>query len=213
MLGNAAGPGSATVLTLGGNGVSTTFNGVISDLSLANSAATGSLFKTGSGMLTLGGSNTYTGGTTVNSGTLTLGGANALGAGGIAISSGATANFAGYSPANNVTINGGTLYLGPGGATGTITLAASANTINVSGNYQVLSGQVTGPGGFTLGGDSTPGLALSNSSNNFQGNVTVNRRRVLGLDVSNAIPSTASIVLNGSLKLSDTGSTATRSPG
>ena len=160
VLGNATGIGSATVLTLGGNGVSSTFNGTISDLSAVNAASTGSLVQVGNGILILGGANTYTGGTTVSGGTIVLG-STALGSGGITIGSGATANFAGYSPANNVTINGGTLYLGPGGATGTIALANSANTIDVSGYYQVLSGQIADPQ-ITLGGDSTPGLALSN---------------------------------------------------
>ena len=56
--------GSNTVLNLGGNNASTVFDGVIS--------GGGSLAKNGSGTLTLSGTNTYIGVTTLTSGTLAL---------------------------------------------------------------------------------------------------------------------------------------------
>ena len=54
----------------------------------------GSLTKDGAGILTLTGTNTYTGGTVLNAGTLTVNGAQALGLG-------------------NVVVNGGTLNADP----------------------------------------------------------------------------------------------------
>ena len=55
------------VLTVGNNGQTSTFGGVIK-----NSAGTLALTKTGNGTLTLSGANTYTGNTTVNGGTLEI---------------------------------------------------------------------------------------------------------------------------------------------
>ena len=68
----------ARQLTVGGNDLSTTVGGVISDcfgtIPICQSGAVGgSLVKAGSGTLTLTGTNTYTGGTAIAAGTLQLG--------------------------------------------------------------------------------------------------------------------------------------------
>ena len=60
-------------LTVGGNGLSTTFSGVISDGGFRDGAG-GSLTKVGTGTLTLTGANTYTGATTVDAGSLIVDG-------------------------------------------------------------------------------------------------------------------------------------------
>lgn len=64
----------ANILTLGGNNASTTLSGVVSGVG-------GKLVKQGSGMLTLSGANTFTGGIDVFHGTLTLGSNTAAGTG------------------------------------------------------------------------------------------------------------------------------------
>ena len=60
--------GSKT-LTVGGNDLSTTVSGVIADGGISGGTG-GALVKIGTGTLTLSGTNTYTGGTTINGGTL-----------------------------------------------------------------------------------------------------------------------------------------------
>jgi autotransporter-associated beta strand protein len=79
VLGNVANS-SATTLTINNAGA-TAFGGSISDLSQTNSAAIGNLIVAGTGSLSLAGSNTYIGSTTVASGTLQLGSPTALYAG------------------------------------------------------------------------------------------------------------------------------------
>ena len=62
----------AVVLSVGGNGASTTFSGAL--------GGNGSLLKAGTGTWTMTGTDTYSGGTTVNAGTLVLNAALSTGA-------------------------------------------------------------------------------------------------------------------------------------
>jgi fibronectin-binding autotransporter adhesin len=75
-LGSLAGTGAVNLgritLTVGGNGTSTTFAGVIADGGLIGGTGAG-LTKVGAGTLILSGANTYTGTTTISAGTLRIG--------------------------------------------------------------------------------------------------------------------------------------------
>jgi len=170
---------------------------------------TGMLTKEGPGTLVLASANTYSGGTKVNAGTLAIGNVNSLGTGSATVESGATLDLGAANVANAITLNGGTLWTA-NGASGTITLNnAAGNTINASGNYRILSGKITGAGGFTLGGAGTPGLQLTNPANDFQGNVTINAGAYLRLTASEVVPDIATVTVNGHLRLEGGGLTET----
>jgi autotransporter-associated beta strand protein len=117
--------GSKT-LTVGGNNLSTTVSGPISDGG-AGGGTGGSLVKVGTGTLTLAGTSSYTGSTTINAGTLLV-------TGDISSSSGVTVNPGGMltvtGTAPGITINGGILAPGPPDAVG---------TLNVRGNLVLTS--------------------------------------------------------------------------
>jgi autotransporter-associated beta strand protein len=89
-------------LTVGANNLSTTVAGVISDCGATGTSCVasvnslpstgGSLVKAGTGMLTLSGTNTYTGGTKLSGGTLGIGNSQALGTGALTMADGTTCN-------------------------------------------------------------------------------------------------------------------------
>ena len=88
------------VLVVGSNGLSTEFSGLVEDI------VGGALAKIGGGTLTLSGSNSYTGGTTITAGTLVV--SNKTGSG---------------TGTGAVTVNGGTL-----GGSGTLSGAVTVNS-------------------------------------------------------------------------------------
>ncbi len=136
-----------------------------SDLTISSAIADGSsnaqsLVKLGGGVLTLGGSNTYTGDTDVVAGTLALGASGALPA------------------ASNVNVSGGTLNLGgTSTSAGTVTLLSGAISGGTSGalsaaSYVVQSGTISamlaGSTPASLTKTSTATVVLS-GSNTYQG--------------------------------------------
>jgi autotransporter-associated beta strand protein len=144
-VGSIAGAGTyylgSDTLTVGSNNLNTTVSGAISDCNVPGSpCAGGALVKVGSGTLTLSGSNTYVGGTTLASGTLTLGNNDALGFGTLAMATGTTLSFlntANFTIANPITISGDPTFTPPSGTTqtlsGVISDGISAGTPNMNG--------------------------------------------------------------------------------
>jgi len=120
-VGSIAGAGSIVsnggTLTVGGDNTSTTFSGVITE-----SDDPTALIKTGTGTLTLSGSNSYTGATTVSAGTLsvtgTLNGPNA------AITTVNAGTLEGSGSINSAVLvnSGATLSAGITGSAGTLTI-------------------------------------------------------------------------------------------
>jgi autotransporter-associated beta strand protein len=135
-----AGTGANT-LTLAGATPTITVNALNSNslVSITTSiGGTDGLTKAGVGILSLSGSNTYSGGTFVTSGTLRASSSFALGAGAVTVTSGAGLQFGNtITVGNAINLNGsgtsGALSVSTGTATltGNVTLQ-SASTINVS---------------------------------------------------------------------------------
>ncbi len=124
----------------------TSFAGVIS--------GTGSVLKTGAGTLALTGTNTYSGGTSINQGTLQVTSASALGTGALTV--------------------GGTGVLRASGSFAygnSVTLTASVGTFEVDTSQALtLSGVVGGTGGLTKTGD---GLLILTGANTYSGVTTI----------------------------------------
>ena len=145
--------GYPLTLSAGGNGAGTTYSGVLS--------GTGNLTKTGSGVLTLLGSNSYTGGTTISAGTLQVGnGASGefLGSPTVSISSSAALVFNEFdSPAYSGIVSGAGGLVQTG--TGLLTLLGS----NIyTGGTTISGGTLQVGNGGTLG--SITGNALDNAT-------------------------------------------------
>jgi fibronectin-binding autotransporter adhesin len=133
VLGNST-TSSPTQLTVGGNGTTTTFAGVISDLHASKSAAVGSLNVAG-GTLVLTNANTYTGTTAIASGaTLQLGNNGATGA--LAGTGGAITDNGILALNRTSAFTQGTDFSSsPIGGTGSVVLDQGQVTLNEANNY------------------------------------------------------------------------------
>jgi uncharacterized protein with beta-barrel porin domain len=93
-------------INLATNTTSVTFNQSIG-ATLANViGGSGSVIQNGSGILTLAGTNTFSGGTKVDSGTLAISNNSALGTGALTLSPGTTLHLEGVSITNQVNVSG-----------------------------------------------------------------------------------------------------------
>jgi len=166
---------ATNTLTFGSDNTSTTYSGVIS-----NTAGTVAVTKNGTGTLTLSGSNSYSGATTITAGILQLGsagsGANSpLGtiAGATSVTSGAALDLNGFTLATTepLTLNGtgisnsGALTNSSAtdvGYSGLITLGSASSIVtNTAGDINITNtGTITGATfGLTLGGSGNGSIA------------------------------------------------------
>ncbi|NBW96543.1 MAG: hypothetical protein EBR28_07375, partial [Planctomycetia bacterium] len=118
---------SATVTLAAGGANSTRYDGVI-----ANSAGSLALVKQGAGALTLGGSNSYKGGTTVMAGSLVVQGDQSAATGAVVVASGATLAGTGTVGGSTTIQSGATLA--PGASPGTLTFTQGLTWAG-GGNY------------------------------------------------------------------------------
>jgi autotransporter-associated beta strand protein len=128
--------------------------------------ATSSVLKSGAGVMAFGGTNTYTGGTTISAGTLQLGTANDVANLNEPLGTGLVTNNASLSFASSQTV--------------TVTnVVSGSGTLTVSSGTAILLGANTYSGGGTV----TNGTLLANNSTGSgtgSGNVTVNNGGALG---------------------------------
>ncbi len=136
-------PGSSATITVGSDGSSTTYSGTLIDGGNNPPTLPLSLFKTGSGAVTLTGTSTYTGGTTIDTGTLQLGNGGTTGSisGPITINTGTLAfNLSGsqtFAPAGGISSGsspGAIVQMGPG------SLALSGPNPSFNGSVTVQGG-------------------------------------------------------------------------
>jgi fibronectin-binding autotransporter adhesin len=173
---------TGTVSTFDTNGLGMSWSG--------NLTGGGGLNKAGAGTLTLSGTDSYTGGTTISAGTLQLGSAGALPTG------------------QAVTINGGALDLNGNsasigslsGTSGTAILGAAALAVGSDNSSTSYAGTFSGTGVFTKTGSGT--LTLSGNSATFAGSTIVTGG---GLALSGAKLG-GSVATNSGATLSGTGS-------
>ncbi len=137
-------------ITVGSSGSNTT------DATIYSGAQ--SLTKTGSNIVTLTGTNTYSGGTIINGGVLQVASDAQLGA-----------------TSGGITLNGGQIYNSASftlNANRTITLGASGGYFQSSWQkILTIAGQITGAGGLGVAWDN--GTVLLSGSNNYAGTTTV----------------------------------------
>ena len=147
----------AVNLAVGGNNANSTYFGSLS--------GSGGLLKQGSGTFTLGGSSSFTGGTTVSAGAVQLANSGAL------VNSGLTVNAA-----NGLTFATGTTapQIGSLSGSGNIALTDGTNPVILSagGNNQstTYSGGLSGAGGLAKAGS---GLLALAGSNTYGGGTTI----------------------------------------
>ena len=164
--------GQTFLVTQNNTGSPLTINSAIAD----NGAPTG-LFKGGAGTLVLGGTNTFSGGTTINAGLLQLGNNSALGAttGGLTLNGAGVLDIHGYRPTIGA-LSGiaGTTIESLNSTAGTLT-TGSATSTTFAGVIAPVVSQYTFTGcavGLVQNGPGT--LTLTGTANCMQGNVTIN---------------------------------------
>jgi fibronectin-binding autotransporter adhesin len=178
--GTLEGAASADLVVIQNN----TSGGLTIDSTIADNTGATALTKSGPGLLTLTGPNTYTGKLFLNGGILNA----------------ATTNIDGSSTTNNITFNGGTLQAATGGITTgkAVVIGATGGTVDTNSNAVTLSGVVSGTpsaGAGALGGFNSTGafaftkagagvLTLSNIANTFGGGLVINNGTVADTSAS-----------------------------
>jgi fibronectin-binding autotransporter adhesin len=179
-----------SVLTVGANNQTSTYNGLITD---SGAAASLGITKTGTGLLLLGDvANTYVGGTIVNGGTLRLGAASGVTNSTIGAITGAlTVNTGG-----TLDMNGFSQTVGSLSGTGGIITSNAAGTPTLTVNNNTATTKTFG-GSIQNGAATSIALVLASTTN-----------AAAVLDLTGANTYTGGTTINGTLELGNGGSLA-----
>jgi autotransporter-associated beta strand protein len=182
--------GSAATLTAEGDNTSTTFAGVIQD-----GTSTMALDKSGGGILTLSGTNSYTGASTIAAGTLAL-----TGTGSIAASSQINLSNSGTIFDISGTTSGASIVSLNGVSGSNVNLGTQNLTITNASGANIYFGAINGSGGLTVSG----GQQILGGVNTYTGMTTINSNQTLGLEGIGSIATSSKVVVNGALDISVT---------
>ncbi|MEN9308894.1 MAG: toxins and related Ca2+-binding domain, partial [Fibrobacterota bacterium] len=183
--------GTGTVtLVAGGSNTNTTFSGSI--LNTTTGGGLVGLTKTGTGTLTLSGSNTYAGPTTISAGTIKAGATNALSASSPTVVTGKL-DLGGFSTAIGSLAGAGTVDNSTGTGLYILSCGTDNSSTTFSGTIKNTVGSVgltkTGTGALTLSGTGT----YSGPTNIAAGTLMVG--------AASALPSNTALTANGTLDL------------
>ncbi len=177
--------------------VFTTFNTISAPIS---GGGTAGVTKTGSGIVTLSGANTYTGGTHINGGLLVVAGTAANG----------DAVFGATGAGNDLSMNGGTLFTNVTGGLTTarnITLGAGGGTIETDTAFTT-SGVVSGTGALSVSALGTAAVTLTGANIYTGATITsLSATSALTLSGNGSIATSSSYDLSGTLTLDNAGTT------
>jgi autotransporter-associated beta strand protein len=197
--------GLPVTLSVGGNNANTSYTGALTD--------SGNLVKAGSGTLTLTGTNTYFGSTTISNGTLRLGNG---GAGGFLSAASTLTVYGNLTINRNNTVTQGTDFSGsPISGTGSFTQAGTGTTIlNVANSYSgattvsagklVISSAQTGTGVLTVADGAGLRVAVSGSSQLPPGAVTLGSSGATALEFDGLNSTSIAPINTGTLSVGGT---------
>ena len=186
--------GSSALPVGSGTGALNLLSGTLRNVAQINGG--GGISKTGSGVLTFAGNNTYTGVTTLSAGTLMAGGDNAFGSGVLSFAGGTLDASGDFTIPNALTFSADLNYAGTASLTqnaGAITLDAN-RTLTIAASTLTLGGVIAGSGALTKSG---PGILALTGTNTFVGGTAVTAG-LLAVSADAALGDKAgSLTLNG----------------